>query len=146
MTQMIGNQPVTLLNSLYLENRIHPEIIANGQWIIADMDGTLIGAPGYRKEPTLAESCAKESIFDWLRAGGNLLVLTGCETQRTIERFAQFIPNDLKNALEERRLILGTNGGAVISYNALKMARQFESQGKIEPVVLQSIKNEKDYQ
>lgn len=91
-------------------------IIANGQWIVADMDGTLIGAPGYRTEPTLAESPAKESIFAWLRAGGNLLVLTGCETDRTIERFAAFIPDDLKSALTERRLLLCTNGGSTLSY------------------------------
>ena len=92
------------------------EIIAEGQWVIADMDGTLIGAPGYKKEPTLDESVAKEAIFNWLRAGGHLLVLTGCETQRTLDRFARFIPQDLEKALIERRLLLATNGGAIISY------------------------------
>lgn len=92
------------------------EIIAEGQWVVADMDGTLIGAPGYKKEPTLDESVAKEAIFNWLRAGGHLLVLTGCETQRTLDRFARFIPQDLEKALIDRRLILATNGGAIISY------------------------------
>lgn len=91
-------------------------IIANGQWLVADMDGTLIGAPGYKKEPTLAESVAKEAIFDWLRSGGYLLVLTSCETKRTIERFADHIPKDLNEALMQKRLLLATNGGAVISY------------------------------
>lgn len=61
------------------------------------MDGTLIGAPGYKKEPTLEESAAKESIFNWLKAGGHLLVITGGETQRSLDRFARFIPSDLKN-------------------------------------------------
>jgi hypothetical protein len=80
------------------------------------MDGTLIGAPGYKKEPTLNESCAQEAIFNWLRAGGHLLVITSCETQRTLDRFARFIPQDLAEALTARRLLLATNGGAIISY------------------------------
>lgn len=92
------------------------EIIANGQWVVADMDGTLIGAPGYRKALTLDDSVAKDAIFNWLRVGGQLLVLTGAETQKTLNKFARFIPGDLKNALIERRLLLGTNGGATISY------------------------------
>ena len=91
------------------------EIIAEGQWVIADMDGTLIGAPGYKKEPTLDESIAKEAIFNWLRAGGHLLVITSCETQRTLDRFAHFIPQDLEQALIEKRLLIATNGGAIIS-------------------------------
>ena len=97
-------------------NRLPESIIANGQWIVADMDGTLIGAPGYKKEPTLEQSVAKEAIFNWLRAGGHLLVLTGCETERTISRFARFIPKDLESALVERRLLLGTNGGSILCY------------------------------
>lgn len=92
------------------------EIIAEGQWVIADMDGTLIGAPGYKKEPTLGESVAQEAIFNWLRAGGHLLVSTGCETQRVLDKFAHFIPKDLEKALLERRLLLATNGGAIVSY------------------------------
>lgn len=99
-----------------IQKELPKEIIAEGQWIIADMDGTLIGAPGYKKEPTLDESVAKEAIFNWLRAGGHLLVTTGGETQRTYERFARFLPEDLKNALTEKRLLLATNGGAVVSY------------------------------
>lgn len=99
-----------------IPEKLPKEIIAEGQWVVADMDGTLIGAPGYKKEPTLDESAAKEAIFNWLRAGGHLLILTGCETQRTLDRFARFLPQDLENALIERRLILATNGGAIISY------------------------------
>jgi hypothetical protein len=99
-----------------IAEQLPKEIIAEGQWIIADMDGTLIGAPGYKTEPTLGESVAKEAIFNWLEAGGHLLLITGCETQRTFERFAHFIPQDLENALNERRLLISTNGGAVISY------------------------------
>lgn len=97
-------------------NELPKEIIAEGQWIVADMDGTLVGAPGYQKEPTLDESIAKEVIFNWLRAGGHLLVTTGGETQRTHDRFTRFLPKDLENALIERRLLIATNGGAVVSY------------------------------
>lgn len=102
--------------NLFIAEELPLEMIAEGQWIIADMDGTLIGAPGFQKEPTLDESVAKASIFNWLRAGGNLLVITGCETQRTVDRFASFITQDFENALIERRLLLATNGGAMISY------------------------------
>jgi hypothetical protein len=102
--------------SSHVVEQLPQSIIADGQWIVADMDGTLIGAPGYKKEPTLEQSAAKEDIFNWLRAGGQLLVLTGCETERTISRFARFIPQDLNRALIERRLLFGTNGGSVLCY------------------------------
>lgn len=108
-TSIVAAQPAAL-------TQLPKSIIAEGQWIVADMDGTLIGLPGYKKEPTLEQSVAKEAIFDWLRAGGHMLVLTGCETQRTIDRFARFIPDDLQSALLERRLLLGTNGGSVLCY------------------------------
>ncbi len=99
-----------------MRHELPKEIIAEGQWVIADMDGTLIGAPGYQNEPNLDESVAKEAIFNWLRAGGHLLLVTGCETQRAVDRFTPFIPQDLDKALIERRLLLATNGGAVVSY------------------------------
>lgn len=107
---------ISLLQTASTLAELPKEIMGEGQWFIADMDGTLIGAPGYKKEPTLDESIAKEAIFNWLRAGGHLLVLTGCETKRTLERFARFIPQDLEKALIERRLLLATNGGAILSY------------------------------
>lgn len=108
---------VELTQPFHLKKEKLPEgIIANGQWIVADMDGTLIKAPSYKKEPTLDESSAKGAIFDWLRAGGCMLVTTSCETARTIERFAKYIPDDLVEALVQKRLLLATNGGAVVSY------------------------------
>lgn len=109
---------ITCIGSIHaaLVHELPKEIIADGQWIISDMDGTLIGAPGYKKEPTLNESPAKEAIFNWIRAGGHLLVTTGGETQRTHERFSQFFPKDMEQALLEKRLLIATNGGAVISY------------------------------
>lgn len=113
--------PVVGTNALFPSpdvgiKQLSKSIIADGQWIVADMDGTLIGAPGYKKEPSLEQSVAKEAIFNWLRAGGHLLVLTGCETDRAISRFARFIPKDLNSALIERRLLFGTNGGSVLCY------------------------------
>lgn len=106
----------TFASLVTAETSLPKEIMSNGQWVIADMDGTLIGAPGYKKEPTLQESVAKDAILKWLRAGGQLLILTSCETQRTHDRFTHFIPDDLQSALVERRLLVSTNGGAVISY------------------------------
>lgn len=99
-----------------LSAKLPNEIIGNGQWIIADMDGTLIGNPSYKKEPTLDESSAKDEILDWLRQGGSLLVVTGNEKIRSIERLTQGIPPDLREALLAKRLLISTNGGALISY------------------------------
>lgn len=109
-------------------------IIADGQLLVADMDGTLIGAPGHKKEPTLDESVAKEAIFDWLRAGGHMLVTTSGETERTLDRFARFIPKDLEGALVERRLLLATNSGAsLLYYDGVRWSEDPNYQAKALP-------------
>ncbi len=105
------SQPAAVISKE--ERSLAPAIIADGQWIVADMDGTLIAPPGRNVQPTLEESDAKAAIMSWLAAGGHLIVITSCETNRSIDRFAKFIP---EKYLNKGQLVFSSNGGAVLSY------------------------------
>lgn len=93
---------------------------AAGQTLIVDFDGTIAGPPGYKKEPTLGESPALQPLLEWLKAGGSIVVLSGCEAQRLLHRCGSFFAAEaskssaIRSALTEGRVWMSANGGGVV--------------------------------
>lgn len=83
-------------------------------WIVADMDGTLVGLPGFvakgkYKAPTLAESPCLQPLCRWLRAGGRLLVVTSDDGDGPVRRVLQHLPPELLP-----RVLFSTSDGAAL--------------------------------
>jgi len=58
--------------------------------VVADIDGTLVGRPGFRdgkyQAPTLRESPCLRPLCRWLELGGSLLVVTSDDGNGPIKR------------------------------------------------------------
>src|ERR1700722_11696684 len=86
------------------------EIIKNGQYIVSDLDGTIIGAPGKNTEPELNKSPCYQPLLHWLSAGGRMVAITGNDIARMEQRFFNHIPSHLR---PNNQVILIANGGSV---------------------------------
>eukprot|EP00928_Gymnodinium_smaydae_P030712 TRINITY_DN22762_c0_g1_i1.p1 TRINITY_DN22762_c0_g1~~TRINITY_DN22762_c0_g1_i1.p1 ORF type:complete len:508 (+),score=72.17 TRINITY_DN22762_c0_g1_i1:45-1568(+) len=83
-------------------------------WIIADMDGTLVGKPGFvapgrYEAPTLADSPCLRPLCRWLRAGGRLVVVTSDDGDGPVRRVLSHIPAELLP-----RVLFSTSDGAAL--------------------------------
>lgn len=92
------------------KNQMLPNaIIKNGQYIVADLDGTIIGAPGKGVEPELNESPCYQPLLNWLSSGGRIAAITGNDLSRMEKRFFNHIPSHLR---ANNQVILIANGGS----------------------------------
>ena len=81
-------------------------------WIVADMDSTLI-----RKErgvyPDLNDSPCKSPLIQWLKTGGQLLVVTSDEGHRPFRQLLGQIPIELRHSIK----LAAGEGAAMYIYN-----------------------------
>lgn len=83
-------------------------------WVVADMDGTLVGLPGFvsrgrYEAPTLAQSACRQPLRRWLRAGGRLLVVTSDDGDGPFRRILSDMPPELLP-----RVMFSTSDGAAL--------------------------------
>ncbi len=90
-------------------HRLPDEIIRNGQYIVTDLDGTILNTFNGKYEPPLSESPCQKPLLDWLKSGGRVVAITGNDLNRTIDRFFNHIPKDLR---ANNQLIVVANGGS----------------------------------
>lgn len=90
-----------------------PKKVGFAGWVVADMDGTLVGQPGFKegkyRTPTLAESPCFEPVCRWLRSGGGLLLVTSDDGNGPFRRIVKHIPAELRH-----RVLLSTSDGAAL--------------------------------
>lgn len=89
--------------------------------IIADADGTLWDPPIKDKPPDathLGNSPAQESILNYLRAGGILIVNSGNDPRRTINRILKGIPELERQELLSRIAIAAAGGHTLMTVNS----------------------------
>jgi hypothetical protein len=89
--------------------------------IIADADGTLWDPPIKDKPPDathLGNSPAKESILNYLRAGGVLIVNSGNDPRRTVNRILKGIPELERKELLSRIAIAAAGGHTLMTLNS----------------------------
>ncbi|MFT5387815.1 MAG: hypothetical protein ACI9E5_000950 [Candidatus Omnitrophota bacterium] len=75
--------------------------------IAADADGTTYGFPEANKLPMLKESVAYKALLEFLELGGVYMVITGNRMERSLKRFVNDVPRELRS-----RLIIAANGAA----------------------------------
>jgi hypothetical protein len=85
--------------------------------VISDADGTIWDAPQKGESPearNLSNSPAQEGILTYLRAGGVLVVNSGNDPQRVINRFLVGIPEVERKELLSRVLVAAAGGHALL--------------------------------
>lgn len=95
------------------------QAVKEGHYIVADMDGTLIGAPfkSYPQkgnDPILLDSPCYEPLVKWLSLGGRVMLISGNEAERTKKRFFDYLPRNLR---KDGRVIMVGSGGAVFCFS-----------------------------
>ena len=91
-------------------------------WVVADMDGTLVGKPGRTSDgdyaaPLLDASPVFEPLVQWLELGGNLLVVTSDDGNWPIRKVWRCLPlkyRTVSSAAAPRRVALCTSDGAAL--------------------------------
>ncbi len=86
------------------------EIIGNGQYIVSDINLTIMGEDG----DLFSSSSAYAPILDWLQCGGKLLAITSSTIERIKTEFWEQVPIALRC---NGRVLLSTNCGAVLYYS-----------------------------
>jgi hypothetical protein len=92
-------------------------------WLVADMDSTLI-RKARGEWPDLDESPVRPHLFEWLRTGGSLLVVTSDDGHRPWRSLLGQIPAELR-----QRVALSTADGAVLARHMEHSGRFTEDRG-----------------
>lgn len=87
------------------------EIVKNGQYIVTDLDGTILNLFNGKYEPGLDESPSQGPLLEWLNLGGRVVAITGNDLSRTIDRFFSHIPQELR---ANNQVIIAANGGSAL--------------------------------
>lgn len=105
---MINSTQISLENTHKIQ-RVNDNIVKKRQYIITDLDGTLINTFNGMYEPGLDESPCHEPLLNWLKIGGKVMANTGNGIHRQVERFFNHIPRNLR---ANNQVIIVANGGA----------------------------------
>lgn len=92
-----------------LTAQLPDQIIRDGQYILSDLDGTLIDGFNGQYSPDLTESPCHDPLLQWLQLGGRVVAITGNDLGRTINRFFALIPAELRC---NDQVIIVANGGS----------------------------------
>lgn len=79
--------------------------------IAADGDGTIYDGPRVGFLPTLADSPVKDSLCDYLKAGGIFMLISGNDLSRSFKRLVPVLPKEV-----HCRILVAANGGAELVY------------------------------
>lgn len=104
-------QAISTTSEIKRHQKLPNEIIRDGQYIITDLDGTILHTfnPEKQYEPGLDESPCHKPLLEWLGSGGRVAAITGNDLTRTIERFFNHIPKELRR---NNQVIIIANGGS----------------------------------
>jgi len=88
-------------------------VFGNGQYLITDLNGTMIGSPDKDEQPELKDSPVFQPLLEWLSRRGKIVAITGNDVVRMNKRFLEDIPKELS---ANGQVLLSSNGGASLYY------------------------------